>query len=156
LLALLANSGPLLPYGSDSWWHIIPFVPNLSLLITLIYITYYILLEPFAGALYSVILLYMVYHATNFNASYPNHNTLAFIVHITSWIAQFIGHGFAEKRSPALKDNFTQAILLAPLFVWLEVLFSIGYRSELQKRVGSGVDLAIAKFKKEKSKGSKS
>ncbi|CAG8665249.1 14886_t:CDS:2 [Acaulospora colombiana] len=153
-LVLSANSGPLLPYDSDSWWHAIPLVPNLSLFIALLYIMYYILLEPVAGSLYSIILLYMVYNATNFNASYPNHNTLAIIVHISSWIMQIAAHGFAEKRSPAFKDNIVQAFLLAPLFVWLEVLFAVGYRSGLQKRVSLEAELAIAKFKEEKGKKS--
>ena len=26
-------------------------------------------------------------------------------IHVGAWIAQFVGHGFAEKRSPALLDN---------------------------------------------------
>ena len=29
----------------------------------------------------------------------------ALIVEIVSWVAQFIGHGFAEGRAPALLDN---------------------------------------------------
>ncbi|CAG8621483.1 15105_t:CDS:2, partial [Rhizophagus irregularis] len=133
-LVWAANTGPLLSYEEDSLWRLTPFVPNLSLFSVLFYISYYILLEPVAGALYAPILLYMAYNATNFATDYSDHNTLAGIVQVSSWIMQFIGHGFAEKRSPALKDNLSQAILLAPLFIWLEILFSIGYRSGLQKR----------------------
>jgi uncharacterized membrane protein YGL010W len=50
----------------------------------------------------------MAYNATNFATDYSDHNTLAGIVQVSSWIMQFIGHGFAEKRSPALKDNLSQ------------------------------------------------
>jgi uncharacterized membrane protein YGL010W len=32
----------------------------------------------------------------------------AWIVHGIAWIAQFIGHGFAEGRAPALLDNLLQ------------------------------------------------
>ena len=39
------------------------------------------------------------------------------------------------------------AFLLAPLFVWLEVLFATGYRPALQKRVEAKVNTAITKFK---------
>ncbi|CAG8565405.1 14103_t:CDS:2 [Cetraspora pellucida] len=99
-------------------------------------------------ALYTPLLLYMVYNATNFAASYPNHVSLATIVHVSSWIIQFIGHGFFEKRSPALKDNLVQALLLAPLFVWLEVLFHLRYRSSLRQRVMNKVGVAITKYKK--------
>lgn len=31
--------------------------------------------------------------------------TKAGILHVLSWIAQFLGHGLAEKRAPALLDN---------------------------------------------------
>lgn len=69
-----------------------------------------------------------------------------------SWIAQFIGHGKFEGRAPALLDNLFQAIFLAPLFVWLEFLFAIGYRGELKKRVDKAVEVEIAKFRAKKAK----
>jgi 2-hydroxy fatty acid dioxygenase len=37
-----------------------------------------------------------------------NHVAIAAAVHAFSWIAQFIGHGFAEGRAPALLDNVLQ------------------------------------------------
>jgi hypothetical protein len=30
---------------------------------------------------------------------------LAGVIHLISWVAQFLGHGLAEKRAPALLDN---------------------------------------------------
>lgn len=72
-------------------------------------------------------------------------------VHIVSWIAQFVGHGKFEGRAPALLDNLFQAIFLAPLFVWLETLFALGYRPELQARVEKMVLQDIAKFRQEKA-----
>jgi 2-hydroxy fatty acid dioxygenase len=50
-----------------------------------------------------------------------------------------------------LLDNLFQAIFLAPLFVWLELLFMLGYRSELKARVDKAVEAAIAKWKSEKA-----
>ena len=38
-------------------------------------------------------------------ATEPNGIRNAFIVHVVSWIAQFLGHGLAERRAPALLDN---------------------------------------------------
>lgn len=74
----------------------------------------------------------------------------AIAVHVVSWILQFIGHGTFEGRAPALLDNLVQAVFLAPLFVWLELLFSLGYRPELQARVEKAVQKEIAKFKSSK------
>lgn len=70
-------------------------------------------------------------------------------IHIVSWLAQFVGHGKFEGRAPALLDNLVQALLLAPLFVWMEILFFFGYRPELKARMEKGVEVEIAKFRKE-------
>jgi len=79
-------------------------------------------------------------------------NRMAIAVHIVAWIAQFIGHGVFEGRKPALLDNIVQAVFLAPLFVWLEFLFLLGYRPELQGRVAKKVQAELAKLKQAKSK----
>lgn len=71
-------------------------------------------------------------------------------MHIVSWLLQFVGHGAFEGRAPALLDNLVQAIFLAPLFVWLEFLFKLGYRPELQARVEKAVEKEIAKFRAQK------
>lgn len=44
----------------------------------------------------------------------------------------------AEKRKPALMDSFFQSLVLAPLFVWFELLFLLGYRRGLYKDVQVG------------------
>lgn len=56
-------------------------------------------------------------------------NSIALGVHVVSWILQFVGHGKYEGRKPALLDNLVQALFLAPLFVWYEVLFKLGFLS---------------------------
>lgn len=38
-------------------------------------------------------------------AQRANHTNIGLIVHVGSWIAQILGHKFAEGRSPALLDN---------------------------------------------------
>lgn len=78
-------------------------------------------------------------------------NYIAIGVHVFSWIAQFIGHGIFEGRAPALLDNLVQAIFLAPLFVWLEVLFAFGYRPELKSRLDESVEKEIARFREEQA-----
>lgn len=71
-------------------------------------------------------------------------------IHVFSWISQFVGHGVFEGRAPALLDNLAQAFLLAPLFVWLEVLFKFGYRPLLQERLEKETLEAIEKWKRER------
>ena len=66
-----------------------------------------------------------------------------------------MGHGKFEGRAPALLDNLFQAIFLAPLFVWLELLFAFGYRQELQRRVEREVVKEIAKFRASKKDAKK-
>jgi uncharacterized membrane protein YGL010W len=70
-----------------------------------------------------------------------------------SWIAQFLGHGVFEGRAPALLDNLVQALVLAPFFVWMEVLFMLGYRPELKARVEKAVEKEIEKYKNSKANG---
>lgn len=82
-----------------------------------------------------------------------------------AWVAQFAGHGLAEKRAPALLDNIvggefhrtadlldsdpSAALVLAPFFVHLEILFAFGYRRQLHKEIVNGVGVEIAHFRKE-------
>lgn len=79
--------------------------------------------------------------------------TSAIAIHVACWVAQFVGHGAFEGRAPALLDNLVQALFLAPMFVWLEILFFLGYRPELQSRVESKVRAKIAKFREESKNG---
>lgn len=53
-------------------------------------------------------------------------------------------------------DNLVQALFLAPFFVWFELLFMLGYRPDLKKRLNKAVETEIQKFnaKKGQSNGS--
>jgi uncharacterized membrane protein YGL010W len=77
---------------------------------------------------------------------------IALIIHIVCWLAQFYGHGVYEGRSPALLDNLFGAIVMAPLFVTMEVAFSLGYKSKLRARIDEIVKANIKKFKEESAK----
>ncbi|KAI0172335.1 DUF962-domain-containing protein [Hypoxylon sp. FL1284] len=152
--ALAANTGTLIPLPKALT------VPHLELnLGTLAAFTWgglYVLLEPVAGAVLAFICLGAA-AATNTALSENSSltNKVAIAVHVVCWLLQFVGHGAFEGRAPALLDNLTQAIFLAPLFVWLEFLFKFGYRRELQDRVGKAVQVEIAKFRERKSKSGK-
>lgn len=105
-----------------------------------------------AGGILAPILLAATAGANYLTSTYGATATYwALGVHIASWVAQFIGHGVFEGRAPALLDNLVQAVFLAPLFVWLEVLFAMGYRPELKKRLDHAVEQDIAKFRASKA-----
>ncbi|KAL0572243.1 hypothetical protein V5O48_009725 [Marasmius crinis-equi] len=125
------------------------FTLNFPSLFTLVYITYYFLLEPFAALLYLPQFTLSLLTATSFAETRAAHLTEAGVVHAVCWIAQFIGHGVAEKRAPALLDNLVGAIVLAPFFVHLEILFALGYRPDMYKRVHNGIGKEITRIKKE-------
>ena len=119
----------------------------------LLYSFLYILMEPVAGALLAPLLLGATAYANHLTQAYgASANYWAVGIHVSSWIAQFVGHGKFEGRAPALLDNLIQAIFLAPFFVWLEILFYFGYRPELKNRLNKGVQEEITKYKDSQSK----
>lgn len=143
------NTPPLVPMPQSL---IIPNLPpNLGTIFTLVYATLYILMEPVAGGILAPMLLAgTAYsnHLTNTYGAIANYWALG--VFLTSWVAQFVGHGAFEGRAPALLDNLIQALFLAPFFVWMEVLFFLGYRPELKSRVEMAVEKEVQKFRNSK------
>jgi uncharacterized membrane protein YGL010W len=123
-----------------------------------VYSGLYIALEPVAGAAVTPLLLGGAALANKLTAKYGARATKYSVgIHVVSWLMQFVGHGKFEGRAPALLDNLFQALFLAPLFVWLEVLFKLGYRPELKARLELRVReelkrLAAAKQAKEAKK----
>lgn len=111
----------------------------------------YVLLEPVVGLTCIPLFLGAAAYVNYLTMTYGSTATVWSLgINVVSWIAQFVGHGAYEGRSPALLDNLFQAIFLAPLFVFLEYLFMFGYRRELQQRVETEVQKKIAQFKTEK------
>ncbi|KAI6047069.1 hypothetical protein EDC04DRAFT_2621575 [Pisolithus marmoratus] len=126
------------------------FETNAAALTAVFYIIYYFILDPVAAFLYTPQMVLMLLTATAYAQS-PDGIRNAIIVHVASWIAQFIGHGLAEGRAPALLDNVVGAFVLAPFFVHLELLFKVGYRPELQKQLKNDVGIEIARIRREKA-----
>jgi uncharacterized membrane protein YGL010W len=124
---------------------------NSSFYVVTFYALYYLLLEPFATIFYLPFLYSLVYLANVFvNTFHDNANIYALYLHIFSWTAQILGHQIFEKRAPAFLDSALQAFLLAPLFIWLELLFSFGYRPQLKLRLEKKAEEAIREWKKTK------
>ncbi|KAF0746414.1 hypothetical protein DYB26_009687 [Aphanomyces astaci] len=131
-------------------------VANAALVGVLIYVLWYIVLDPYAGTLAAALIVSMyvwsnVVIADAVAATGESPWRLALGIHVTAWIIQFIGHGVFEKRAPALLDAWDQAIITAPLFVLLEVLWVFGYRREMQARIEAQVAVNVATFKRERA-----
>lgn len=108
-------------------------------------------MEPVAGGLLAPLLLGGTAYSNHLTSTYgTTANYWALALFTTSWIAQFVGHGAFEGRAPALFDNLVQAFVLAPFFVWMEILFYLGYRPELKGRVDKAVTQEVEKFRKSK------
>ncbi|QRW01784.1 endoplasmic reticulum membrane protein [Ceratobasidium sp. AG-Ba] len=124
--------------------------PNWAFIFSMIYIVYYYALEPVAAALYTPQFTLSCLSAIAF-AQRPDAIKVAGALHAFSWIMQFIGHGAAEGRAPALLDNLVGAIVLAPFFVHLELLFAIGYNPSLHKRIQNEVGKQITQFRRQEA-----
>lgn len=111
-------------------------------------------MEPVAGGILAPILLGGTAFANHLTTAYGmTANYWAIAIHVASWLAQFIGHGAFEGRAPALLDNLVQAVFLAPFFVWMEVLFMLGYRPGLKSRIDARVDKEVEIYRKSKQRG---
>ncbi|KAG8979803.1 hypothetical protein FRB90_007909, partial [Tulasnella sp. 427] len=77
---------------------------NWSFVVAVLYNAYYIALDPVGGLLYVPEMALSVLTATSFAYRKDGVRNAA-ILHACSWVAQFLGHGAAEGRAPALLDN---------------------------------------------------
>ncbi|KAH8147418.1 uncharacterized protein LAJ45_08574 [Morchella importuna] len=135
----------------------LPYIPlNLGGIGSFVFAVFYILMEPVAGLLFAPLIAAMMVVVNHLTATYGATATWwAWCVFLASWVVQFIGHGVFEKRAPAVLDNPIQPILLAPFFVWFEILFYFGYRPELQARIEEKVVLELKRLQDEKDMSKK-
>ncbi|SPN96730.1 related to DUF962 domain protein [Cephalotrichum gorgonifer] len=154
-MGLATNTGPL--FSVPEWLQVPNLEPNLGTLAAFTWGGLYVLLEPVAGTALAALCVGGTALTNSYRVANPAiTNKVAIIVHVVCWLVQFVGHGVFEGRAPALLDNLIQALFLAPLFVWLEVLFKLGYRPELRTRMEKGVAKELEKFKAQKqSEGAK-
>ncbi|KAJ1899378.1 hypothetical protein LPJ66_002143 [Kickxella alabastrina] len=124
-------------------------LPNFATLAMLGFVSFYVILDPFAGLLTVPIIYAFLVTAQQFVLTTSNGIGVTVGLFVFSWVAQFVGHGVFEKRAPALLNNLVQALVMAPFFVFLEVLFICGYRPGLQREVRSEIGTRILKFRRE-------
>eukprot|EP00092_Neocalanus_flemingeri_P023378 GFUD01025346.1.p1 GENE.GFUD01025346.1~~GFUD01025346.1.p1 ORF type:complete len:203 (+),score=48.74 GFUD01025346.1:158-766(+) len=130
---------------------------NIAMITTLIYVVTYVLMDPIAGSLGALLMLYLnQWTGQLVSAGEPVMGlplwqaVLGF--HALMWIVQFIGHGVFEGRAPALLESWDQALITAPLFVILEVLFFFGYRKSFYTECMAEVKKEIDAYTSSKSK----
>ena len=128
---------------------------NFSHLYAATYTIFHISCDPTLGSLASLLWWAMAFTATQWVASKQGDKTsakgtaswargtcakYAGIVHLLSWYMQLHpGHKVFEGRKPALLDGLYQSLSVAPLFVFYEAAFAMGYRPELSAQVHKAV-----------------
>jgi uncharacterized membrane protein YGL010W len=128
---------------------------NFALIASVIYIFYYLLIEiPGIAGLISAAIVYLGYWGASVVVrDHPGCWKPALVLHIAAWVGQLYGHKVHEKRSPALLDNLPQALLMAPLFVVIEVLHKLfGYRRKFIRECMTKAQCNIEEFRKSKAK----
>jgi uncharacterized membrane protein YGL010W len=151
-LTFLAYTDPLVNTAVPLWLGSAGVVSfNWSFIIAFIYALYYTIIEfpGIAGPIAALGTYYCYINAAQWVAVDPDAWKTAAYINGAAWVFQFYGHFVHEGRAPALKDNLVQAFLMAPLFVVMELLFTLGYRPEFRARVEDTVktEAAIRKAK---------
>ncbi|CAJ1012398.1 putative Protein (DUF962) [Leishmania naiffi] len=116
---------------------------TLSHIIAAFYAVSFIKMEPVAGALYAPIIGAMEYLGLRVLI---NHVPISIAIHALGWGVQIMGHKFLEGRQPAFMEDPLQAIHAALLFVWLEVLFFLGYRPAMKAELDKLIKVQIEKM----------
>ncbi|CAN0121569.1 unnamed protein product [Pylaiella littoralis] len=129
----------------DEAWNL-----HLGTPIALVYIFVFLIMDPIAGGLASLMMA-STYFTSNMWMADGGSVLVATAAHILGWLAQIYGHVAHEGRAPALLDNLFQAFLAAPLFVVCEVLFDLGYKKNMQQRIKIKRDANIAEFRASKT-----
>ena len=127
------------------------FVPtSWASILVLAYFTYYFSLDQFAGITWLVCVgVLLRASACWFRGSVGEAAAWRWALgaHLAGWLLQiYPGHYVFEKRKPAICDSVFQSLVLAPLFVWMDVLFTCGYRPGLREDLKRRVALAVVEL----------
>ncbi|KAJ3308118.1 Ca(2+)-dependent cysteine protease, partial [Boothiomyces sp. JEL0838] len=117
---------------------------NSAFILTAIYNLYYLSLHKQIGALMTPILWGMLFGANKFLNHFGTQKAMSILLlgHSKSVtiFADLDGHQVYEKRAPAFIKDPIQALVLAPLFVFCEFLFELGFypktKKELTDKIG--------------------
>lgn len=117
------------------WFHLsLPklFETNLAWVVVIAVIIYYFFLDALLAAGVAVILLLLTFLSQFFSQPQINvYGVTVFVIFFVIGIAaQAIGHIY-EKKKPTFWDGFS-FVVLAPLFLFAELMFALGYREDLR------------------------
>lgn len=120
------------------WIHIsVPnlFDINLAWIGVLGLLIYYYLIDVISALGMTVILIILTFLANLVSqpAITATGAIIFFVILILGVISQLIGH-LLEKKKPAFTENLLQ-VFIAPLYLYLEVLFKFGFRKELEAEI---------------------
>lgn len=96
---------------------------------------YYVMLDVPLGLIMTVVSAACIAFGT-WLAQYGTATSLGIGIglFVLGWIFQFVGHSAWEHRKPAFFDDLT-GLVIGPLFVLAEALFSIGWRPSLRSAI---------------------
>lgn len=92
----------------------------------------------------------LLYFFSDVDFSYGGLSSIQVIIllHIVSWLLQFLGHGLFEKRKPALMDNIF-LMFSAPVFVNIELMIMLfGYRNKEIEETNEYIKKDITEYRK--------
>nr|AQX44176.1 hypothetical protein [Apostasia odorata] len=132
---------------------------NFAFLSVVLFAFFYVSLDKRAGSLAAALCLLCWFGSQSLAArlGFSLAWKVVLAAQLFCWGGQFIGHGVFEKRAPALLDNLSQALFMAPFFVLLEVLqIAFGYEPYpgFQASVRAKIEADRSKWQSSKQKKS--
>lgn len=119
----------------------------LNVILTFLYIMYCTLVWHVYGILLAIPLYTLMALSNLCVYNIKSFYIVAIIIFILSWIFQILGHYIFEKRSPAFLQSFHQAFIIAPFFVFLEILFACGFFTDLESKINA--EIVLDEYSKE-------
>ena len=124
---------------------------NVALIALFIAAVYYVILDVALGTA-MLIFLFVCYLVSIYLTASIAHTGMvlgvALLLFVVGWIIQFIGHWY-EGRKPAFVDDIV-GLLVGPMFVTAEALFSLGWGKpllhEIERRVGPTMKRDLARI----------
>jgi uncharacterized membrane protein YGL010W len=130
---------------------------DVALLVTIMYSTLYVWADVTSGITWTLFVgapLYTLATILDEHHSETSYRWALFAFVMGFYIQVHAGHYVFEKRKPALVDSFLEAMLAAPLFVWLEVIFALGFKQDMRTHVEGEAAKLIKQYNREKKKSS--
>jgi uncharacterized membrane protein YGL010W len=131
-------------------------IGNVSFIMWALYALYYMSVAGLVGFCFNIFMFGLYLTANYYHSVSPSNAwIIATILHIVSWYMQIHpGHLIFEGRKPALTDSFFQSLVLAPLFVFYEVLFTLGFQKKIHAQIQPRIEANIKQYKNEAKKTS--